>query len=100
MQNMYNETLKSRGIVVGDLVYHLLYGKDWRGILMGTEMQEKGLATPCERALVYMMPGTRYDRFFKTNYLTRSRISDSLGYVSSKWIHKLEFNAKKRNRTR
>lgn len=91
MQNMYNETLKSRGIVVGDLVYHLLYGKDWRGILMGVEVTESGLVSPSERALVYMMPGTRYGRFFKKNYLTNSKVSDTLGYVSSKWIHKLEF---------
>ena len=94
---MHKGILKSRGIIVGDLVYHLLYGRDWRGVLMGIEMEEEGLSTACERALIYMLPGTRYDRYFKTNYLTRSRISDSLGYVSSKWVHKLEFNEKRRN---
>ena len=88
---MYNETLKSRGILVGDLVYHLLYGKEWRGILMGSQIAESGLTAPSERALVYMMPGTKYGRFFRKNYLTNSKVSDTLGYVSSKWIYKLEF---------
>jgi len=87
---MYNETLKSRGIIVGDLVYHILYGKDWRGLLMGAQPLEKGLTSPSERALIYMLPGTRYCNYFRKNYLTRTKINDNLGYVSSKWIYKLE----------
>ena len=87
---MHNETLNSRGIIVGDLVYHLLYGKDWRGVLMGVERLEKGITAPSERALIFMMPGTRYFNFFKKNYLTKSKICDNLGYVSSKWIYRLE----------
>ena len=87
---MYNQTLKIRGLVVGDLVYHLLYGKDWRAILMGSSLEDSGLTNPDEKALVFMMPGTRYENYFKKNYLTNSRVHGNLGYVSSKWIYRLE----------
>jgi len=84
---MLIETLNSKGLIVGDLVFHLLYGKDWRGILLGSKEVKKGLTSPCHLALIHMLPGTKYESYFKKNYLTKSAISDTLGYVSVKWVY-------------
>ena len=87
---MLSETFRNRGLIVGSLVYHILYGKGWRGILLGEKDLEKGLTSPNCLALIRMLPGTRYERYFQKNYLTNSSITDTLGYVSAKWVYPID----------
>jgi len=72
------------------LVYHLLYGRDWVGVLLGVKEELKGLATPREMGLVHLQPNTKYEFFFQKNVSTKYKINDSIGYVSMNWLIKLE----------
>jgi hypothetical protein len=92
---MYKKTSTVRGLKVGDLVYHLLHGKEWVGVLLeiidvhessGTEGKTKHR----ELGLVKMQPGTKYEYFFKNMVSNRNKVSDSLGLVSTNWLFKLE----------
>ena len=87
MQNKVSET---RGLSRGDLVYHVLYGIEWVGVLLAVEEEEKGLASPREVALVIMQPNTKYENFFDKNVMTKYKIYDNMGYVSINWLFKLE----------
>ena len=75
---------------MGSLVTHLLYGRDWVGVLMGIEEENKGLSSPREIGLVQMQPGTKYQNFFKKNVSTSNRVNDTLGYVSINWLFILD----------
>ena len=92
---MQKKTSITREIKVGDLVYHLLHGKKWVGVLLEiidvhTDRGEKAGAFHRELGLVKMVPGTPYERFFAKMVSKQSRISDSLGFVSTNWLFKLE----------
>lgn len=87
---MQNKTSENRGLHRGDLVYHVLYGKEWVGVLLEIEEETKGLATPREMALVIMQPNTKYENFFRKNVMTKYKIYDNMGYVSINWLFKLE----------
>jgi len=80
----------TRGLKVGDLVYHLLYGKSWVGILLDLKEESNGLSAPREVGLVQVQPGTDYSDFFKKNVSKKYRVSDNMGYVSLSWLFKLE----------
>ena len=87
---MLKKTSKIRGLKIGDLVYHLLHGKEWLGILLGVKEEERGLASPREIALVRMVPGTRHEFFFEKSVSRQNKISASMGYVSTNWLFKVE----------
>ena len=82
---------KSRKIelITGDLVYHLLYGRSWVGLLLSSVEEKVGLSAYQPKGLIHMQPNTEYEFFFK-RALTLDRISDSMGYVSMNWLRKLE----------
>ena len=72
---------------VGELVYHLLYGKEWVGVLLEIKEDPDRVdqSPPYTIGLVNMVPNKKYDKHFKTA-LTRYRISDNMGYISMKWL--------------
>lgn len=76
-------------LVIGDLVYHLLYGRNWLGLLLKVTEDEKHTdrQDPQLLGLVRMVPGTEFEFHFKTS-LTRFRINDSMGYVSMNWLRR------------
>lgn len=78
-----------RKLSVGDLVYHLLYGREWHGIILDIKEETSGLASPREIALVAMQPNTEYEFFFKTKVSKKYKICDNMGYVSINWLVKL-----------
>ncbi len=79
---------KSREIIVGDLVYHLLYGKEWVGLLLDFKQEDTGLATPRDLALVQIQPNTMHDSFFLKS-LTKYRVTKDRGYVSVRWLYRM-----------
>ena len=76
-------------IIVGDLVYHILYGKEWVGILLDIIEETQGLSAPNEIGLVYLQPNREHKDYFK-KCLTRHRINVNMGYVSMHWLWRLE----------
>ena len=91
---MQKKTSSIRGIKIGDLVYHLLHGKEWVGVLLeiiDVYKDDDSKSGPHrELGLVMMQPGTKYEMFFKNMVSKQNRISDSLGFVSTNWLFKLE----------
>ena len=75
---MQKKTSQIRGLTVGDLVYHLLYGREWVGILLEVVEETQGLATPREVGLIQMQPGSAYEFFFEKNVSTRYKVSDTM----------------------
>ena len=76
-----------RALNVGDLVYHLLYGRGWVGIIL--RFGSVDILTSNEITLVHLQPGSEYENFFKRS-ITKHRISDNVGYVSHHWLRRLE----------
>jgi hypothetical protein len=93
---MHKKKSTVREIEVGDLVYHLLHGKEWVGVLLEivdiykTDLIDGKQNLHREVGLVKMQPGTRYEHFFAKMVSKSNRISDSLGFVSTNWLFKLE----------
>ena len=89
----------TRNLKVGDLVYHLLYGKEWVGILLEIidvhDCEDKRAGSRRKMALVQMQPGTKFESFFSKKVSIRNRITDSMGLVSANWLFKLEKRKKK-----
>ena len=85
---------------MGDLVYHLLYGKEWVGVILETtdafSESDSGSTTHKELALVRMIPGTKYENFFSKMVSKQNKITDSLGFVSMDWLFKREEEKKKK----
>ena len=78
--------LKRPKVEIGDLVYHLLYGREWAAIILEIETS---LRTPRPgTTLVHMVAGTEYEFFFKKS-LTNYRITDSMGYITHHWLRPL-----------
>ncbi len=90
---MRRKTSKIRGLKIGDLVYHALYGRKWIGILIDiidTYEEDNALSKHTEFAIIQMQPNTKYEYFFKQMVSQRNRLTDSCGLVSMSWIFKLE----------
>jgi len=93
---MYKKTSTVREIKVGDLVYHLLHGKEWVGVLLeiidvhNLDGDSSKHMLHRELGLVKMQPGTKHENFFAKMVSKNNRISDSLGFVSTNWLFKLE----------
>jgi len=85
---------KIKDLRVGDLVTHVLYGRDWIGVILAFKDHQN--ANPrSERALVQIQPGTKFENFFKTKVSEKERVNDSLGWITSNWLYKIEvINAK------
>lgn len=86
---------KKEDLIVGDLVYHLLYGRDWVGLLCDINTGPSVMSSKRPMAIVATLPGTRYEFFFRKS-LTAYRISDNIGYVSINWLYKFDNKRKKR----
>ena len=76
--------LRKQKVKVGDLVNHLLYGREWLAVVLKTS-ESKDTLTNKEKALVQMVPGSRYENFFK-KYTVSVKISESQGWVSCNWL--------------
>ena len=77
-------------LVVGDLVYHLLYGKDWIGLVLGFGVMSHHPKCGLRDVVrVQMQFGTEHEYFFQ-RATKKYRITDSLGYVSRHWLRALE----------
>ena len=97
---MPKKTSSVREIEVGDLVYHILYGHEWVGIILDIievyDYNDNRSSTHREMALVQMQPGTEHEYFFKKMVSNSNRISDSMGLVSTNWLFKLQKRKKKK----
>lgn len=97
---MQKKKSDNRDIKIGDLVYHLLYGKEWVGVILETtdafKEKNNGSTIHKELALVRMIPGTKYEKFFSKMVSKQNRITDSLGFVSIDWLFKREKEKKKK----
>ena len=80
---------QKKGIEVGDLVYHLIYGKEWVAIVLDMlEVHQNctGRKQLCrEYVLVHMQSGTKYESFFRTSSET-IRHADNRGLISHHWL--------------
>tara|TARA_B100000519_G_C14192320_1_gene413744 strand:- start:855 stop:1127 length:273 start_codon:yes stop_codon:yes gene_type:complete len=86
------DPVKSRikDLMVGDLVTHILYGKEWIGVILGFRDEDNKKTLHSEKALVQIQPGTKYEGFFTNKVSKINRINDNLGYVSANWLFKIE----------
>ncbi len=83
-------TSKIKNLVVGDLVTHVLYGKDWVGMILGFKDEEGTLGTRSEKALIQIQPGTKFEGFFKDKVSAKDRMNENLGYITTNWLFKIE----------
>ena len=90
---MRKRTSIIRGLKIGDLVYHALYGRKWVGILIDiidVYEEDNALSNHAEFAIIQMQPNTKYEHFFKQMVSQKNKLTDSCGLVSMSWIFKLE----------
>lgn len=83
-------TSRIKDITVGDLVTHVLYGKEWVGMVLGFKDEDGSFGTRSEKALIQIQPGTKYENFFKEKVAPKDRMSENLGYVTTNWLFKME----------
>ncbi len=79
---------RKKDLKVGDLVNHILYGREWVAVILKFSRKPDALTTKY-KALVRMVPGTRYECFFK-KYTQQVKETESQGWVSSNWLIKVE----------
>ena len=94
---------KIKELTVGDLVTHVLYGKEWVGMILEFKDDEKSsptFSTRNEKALVQIQPGTKYEGFFKDKVSEENRMNDNLGYVTANWLFKIEIKDEKTRSSR
>ena len=93
---MADKFLIRKQIKPGDLVFHLLYGKEWIAIfiremtILEKKSNIKDTSSNREMMLVSMLPGLKYENFFASHALRNYKMSDSVGFVSKNWLLKLE----------
>ncbi len=76
------ERKEKKIILVGDLVTHVLYAKDWLGFVLSIKEEKNNL----NEALLQMLPGSEYEFFFEKRFSSQSR---SRGWISTRWLLKL-----------
>jgi len=87
-----------RGLKVGDLVFHLLYGREWVGVLLEiVDVYTDPDGKHNEMGLVKMQPGSKFQEFFKDMVSKNNRLTDSLGLVSTDWLFPLREKNRKEN---
>ena len=79
-----------KDLSVGDLVTHVLYGKEWVGVILGFKEASEVFGSKNEKALVQIQPGTKFEQFFKNKVSESNRLNDNLGYVTTNWLFKIE----------
>ena len=80
-----------RGLKVGDLVFHLLYGREWVGVLLEiVDVYADPDGKHNEMGLVKMQPGSKFQDFFRDMVSKNNRLTDSLGLVSTDWLFPLK----------
>tara|TARA_R100001510_G_C7607406_1_gene172029 strand:- start:622 stop:912 length:291 start_codon:yes stop_codon:yes gene_type:complete len=96
---MHKKTSTIRGLKVGDLVYHLLYGREWVGVIidiLDVYTDNDKMKHRTEMAIVKMQPGTKYATFFEHMVSRSNKLTDSMGLVTTNWLFRLE-KEKERN---
>jgi len=89
-----------KDLTVGDLVTHILYGEEWVGMILGFKDEESISGARSEKSLIQIQPGTKFEDFFKTKVARQNRLNDSLGYVTTNWLFKIEIDDAKVRLTR
>jgi len=83
-------TSKNRDLAIGDLVTHILYGKEWIGVILEFKNDGNRKTLHSKKALVQIQPGTKHEGFFRQKVSKENKINDNLGYVSSNWLFRIE----------
>tara|TARA_B100001564_G_scaffold243906_1_gene206734 strand:- start:921 stop:1193 length:273 start_codon:yes stop_codon:yes gene_type:complete len=79
-----------RGLRVGDLVTHALYGDRWVGLIIDfEEVFDSKSKNRKIKALIQIQPGTDFEGFFKRTS-PKDRINDNRGFVSVHWLFKIK----------
>tara|TARA_B100000287_G_scaffold333738_1_gene318907 strand:- start:337 stop:597 length:261 start_codon:yes stop_codon:yes gene_type:complete len=86
---MARKSSRIKELTVGDLVMHILYGKEWIGVILDFKDDENVKTRHNERALVQIQPGTKYEDFFEKRTLKKNKVNGNLGYVSTNWLFKI-----------
>ena len=86
---------KVKDLAVGDLVTHILYGKDWVGMILGFKSDDLDINSRSEKALVQIQPGTKFENFFKNKMSEKDRINENLGYVTTNWLFRIQIKVAK-----
>ena len=79
-----------KDLSVGDLVTHLLYGKDWVGVILKFKGENGSFGNRSEKALVQIQPGTKFEGFFKQKVAENNKLNDNLGYITTNWLFRIE----------
>ena len=79
-----------KDLAIGDLVTHVLYGKEWVGVILSFKDEQISSPNRGEKALVRIQPGTKFENFFKSKASYKDRLNDGLGYVTTNWLFKIE----------
>lgn len=88
---MEQNTSRVKDLTVGDLVTHVLYGREWVGMILGFKFDESELQQARnEKALVQIQLGTKYENFFKTKVARENRVNENLGFVTTNWLFKID----------
>jgi len=77
---------KESNLKIGDLVYHILHGKSWIGVILSFDENPKEIR---RKALIYMVPGTDHEDYFKKR-ITGTRVGASKGWVSENWLIRID----------
>ena len=83
-------TSRIKELAVGDLVTHVLYGKEWVGMILGFKDEDGTFGTRSEKALIQIQPGTKFEGFFRDKVSAKDRMNENLGYVTTNWLFKIE----------
>lgn len=83
-------TSRIKDLSIGDLVTHVLYGKEWVGMILGFKDDEEHYGNRSEKALVQIQPGTKYEGFFRAKVSPKDRMNENLGYITTNWLFKME----------
>lgn len=79
-----------KDLSVGDLVTHVLYGREWVGIIVGFSTISGSIQSARnEKALVQILPGTKFECFFEQKVSAKHRVNENLGYVTTNWLFKV-----------
>ena len=92
---MPSQISKTKDLKSGDLVTHLLYGKEWIGLIVEFKDPPGQRNLNKEKALIQIQPGTKFDGFFLDKAHVMNRVHKNLGYVSVNWLFKIEVENEK-----
>lgn len=86
--------MKEETLRVGDLVYHLIHGKQWLAVVLNTDLVSENCINKkqlCrEYVLVHMQGGTEYEDFFRTSHPS-IKVTDHSGLISYHWLRKISY---------